>query len=309
MSARYYVSHLTEYDYGRPVAHGRHVLHLTPRSVPWQTTVSHEIDVTPAAAERQCACDAFGNPTQTLVLNHPHSGLAVHARSWVDVSPRPELASEATAGWRAVRDRLTFRAGHPPDGAAQDASRFLFESRHVRVKRELAEWATDCFARDEALLDSVRRLNARIHDDFIFDPDATHIATPVMTVLKNRRGVCQDFAHLMLSALRSIGLAARYMSGYLLTTPPLGSARLVGADASHAWVAVWCPGAGWVEFDPTNGVEAGIGHITLGWGRDFGDVTPLRGVIVGGGEHTPNIEVSVVPEADYPALFGAVKRA
>lgn len=299
---RYFISHLTEYDYGRPVANGRHVLHLSPRSLPWQSVLSHSVLIEPGSSERQKSQDAFGNPIETVVLARQHSTLAVHARSWVELGPRP--TPRPAESWVAVRDGMVFRAGHPPNPAEREAARYLFESRHVRVKRELAEWAAPCFAPGEALLTSVSRLNARIHAEFAFDPEATHISTPVMEVLKTRRGVCQDFAHLMLSALRSLGLPARYMSGYLLTTPPPGSPRLVGADASHAWVAVWSPLSGWVEFDPTNGVMASMGHITLGWGRDFGDVTPLRGVIYGGGEHTPSIEVSVVPEADYPALFG-----
>lgn len=305
--ARYFVSHLTRYDYGRPVALGRHVLHLTPRGLPWQRVISHELDADPAPSERLTGLDAFGNPIETLAIALQHHGLDVHARSWVELSERPEAGESPK--WESVRDRMVFRAGHRPDAGERDAARFLFESRHVRVKRDLAEWAARSFAPGKSLLDGVRALNDRIHAEFAFDPEATHVATPVMEVLRQRRGVCQDFAHLMLSALRSLGLAARYMSGYLLTTPPPGSPRLVGADASHAWIAVWCPNAGWVEFDPTNGVQAGIGHITLGWGRDFGDVTPLRGVIVGGGEHTPSIEVSVVPEADYAALFGATRRA
>ncbi|GAA5180600.1 transglutaminase family protein [Niveibacterium umoris] len=305
--ARYFVSHLTRYDYRRPVANARHVLHLTPRELPWQHVVSHVIDADPIPNERAVGRDNFGNPVETLAITHQHSGLDVHARSWVEIAERPQ--TESSPAWQTVRDALAFRAAHPPLPAELEAARFQFESRHVRVKRELAEWAARAFAPDMPLLDGVQALNDRIHTEFAFDPEATHIATPVMEVLKLRRGVCQDFAHLMLSGLRSLGLAARYMSGYLLTTPPPGKERLIGADASHAWVAVWCPESGWVEFDPTNGVRAGSSHITLGWGRDFSDVTPLRGVIFGGGEHTPEIEVSVVPEADYAALFGAARRA
>jgi transglutaminase-like putative cysteine protease len=174
----------------------------------------------------------------------------------------------------------------------------------VRNKRELAAWTSACFPPGAPLLAGVRALMNRIHDDFAFDPKATTVSTPVMDVFAHRRGVCQDFAHLMLSCLRSIGLAARYVSGYLLTRPPPGRARLVGADASHAWVSVYCPDYGWVDADPTNAVFPSLEHVTLGWGRDYDDVIPLRGVLLGGGDHTLDIAVTVAPIEEYERLFG-----
>jgi transglutaminase-like putative cysteine protease len=162
----------------------------------------------------------------------------------------------------------------------------------------------ECFPEGSPILVGVRALMIRIHREFAFDPKATTVSTPVMEVFERRRGVCQDFAHLMLSCLRSIGLAARYVSGYLLTRPPPGNKRLVGADASHAWVSVYCPGHGWVDVDPTNGIFPSLEHVTLGWGRDYDDVTPLRGVLLGGGDHELDIEVTVAPVADYEDVFG-----
>ncbi|WP_341675021.1 transglutaminase family protein [Niveibacterium sp. SC-1] len=300
---RYFVSHLTEYDYRGPVALARHSLHLTPRALPWQQVESHEIRVSPQGAQRHRDEDAFGNPVEHLTISQAHDRLSVLAESWLSISARPPVSESDSPAWESVREALVFRAGRPPHPAELEASQFLFESRHVRLKRELAHWAAASFDPDQPLLAGVRALSERIHAEFEFDSDATHVATPVREVLETGRGVCQDFAHLMLSGLRSLGLAARYMSGYLLTTPPPGQPRLLGADASHAWVAVWCPVHGWVEYDPTNGICAGEGHITLGWGRDFADVTPLRGVLHGGGGHEPEIEVSVVPEAEYEALM------
>lgn len=303
-TTRYYVSHLTTYRYGGSVALARHMLHLTPRTLPWQMVQAHAIEHDPASAELSAATDNFGNPMHTLTIHTRHRALVVHAHSWIDVDDRPQMPEEDSPPWESVRDQLVFRAGRKPSDSELDAGQFLFESRYVRVKREFAHWAQTCFTPGTPILVGMRRLTELIFETFDFDPESTHIATPVTEVLATKRGVCQDFAHLAISALRSLGLPARYMSGYLLTKPPPGKPRLIGADASHAWLAVWCPDFGWAEYDPTNGIPAGQSHITLGWGRDFGDVTPLRGVIHGGGDHIPEIEVTVVPASEYGKLFG-----
>jgi transglutaminase-like putative cysteine protease len=193
-----------------------------------------------------------------------------------------------------VRDALAY--GSRP--VLLDASRFQFESPYVRVKHEFASYARPSFTPGRPVLDAVQALMRRIYDEFDFDPEATTVATPVLKVLAEKRGVCQDFAHLMLSCLRSQGLAARYVSGYLLTQPPPGQPRMVGADASHAWVSVFCPeldGGRWVDFDPTNNLLPDTQHITLAWGRDFADVSPLRGVILGGDAHELDVAVTVTP--------------
>ena len=199
--------------------------------------------------------------------------------------------------WEAVRARLHSLEAPP----LAEPAEFLFESPHVERLRELADYAVKSFAARRGMLDAAADLARRIHKDFTFDRTATSVSTPLRQVLKERRGVCQDFAHLMIGCLRSIGLAARYVSGYILTAPPPGRPRLVGADASHAWASVYCgERAGWVDIDPTNNCFVGDAHVTLGWGRDFGDVTPMRGVILGGGTQSLAVRVTVKPRRARP---------
>jgi transglutaminase-like putative cysteine protease len=302
--ARYVVVHETRYEYDQPVGISRQVVHLTPRTTSWQTCSRHRLDVTPEPEQLTRSVDAFGNAIGSFYLEADHSSLSVRAESWVELSARGLPPAEQTPAWDRVQARLAYQGGRRLDPADLDATRYLFESTRVRNKRELATWSAACFPSGTPLLVGVRSLMERIHRDLTFDPKATIVSTPVMEVFERRRGVCQDFAHLMLSCLRSLGLAARYVSGYVLTRPPPGKPRLVGADASHAWVSVYCPGHGWIDADPTNGVFPSLEHVTLGWGRDYDDVIPLRGVLLGGGSHTLEIEVTVAPEADHAALFG-----
>jgi transglutaminase-like putative cysteine protease len=302
---KYVVVHETKYGYEHPVGLSRQILHLTPRTLPWQTVTAHEITVTPHPTDGLAALDdAFGNEARAFCIDVDHDELVVRAESSVVVSPRNYPADDASPPWDAVRERLAYRAGKRPLAADLEAARFLFESMRVRNKRELAAWTAPCFPPGAPLLRGVRALMERIHSDFKFDPAATTVSTPVMDVFTNKRGVCQDFAHLMLSCLRSLGLAARYVSGYVLTRPPPGRPRLVGADASHAWVSVYCPEHGWVDADPTNAVFPSLEHVTLGWGRDYDDVIPLRGVLLGGGDHELEVAVTVVPSEEAAALLG-----
>lgn len=296
---RYHVLHQTAYRYEAPVTLSYQSLHLTPRELPWQRIESHAVKVDPAPTRRRDGHDAFGNPIVDVALEGPHEVLEIVAESVVTVGRRPVPEPHATPPWETVRDALAFRAGWRPPAAVIEATQFLFESTHVRVKRELGQWAQASFAPGLPVLAGAMALMKRIHAEFRFDPRATTVSTPVMTVFQDRRGVCQDFSHFMVSCLRSLGLAARYVSGYLLTTPPPGKERLIGADASHAWVALFVPEAGWIELDPTNGLLPGTAHVTLGWGRDFADVTPLRGVILGGGEQELDVAVTVMPEEEY----------
>jgi len=277
---------------------------LTPRSTPWQRAVAHAIDVSPEPSLFAARDDAFGNPTRMLCIETDHDTLSVRARSEVIVDPRSYPEDASSPPWESVRASLVYQAGRRPTPADLDASRYSFESWRVRNKRELAVWTSVCFPPGAPVLVGVRALMLRIHREFAFDPTATTVSTPVMDVFARKRGVCQDFAHFMLSCLRSLGLSARYVSGYLLTRPPPGKPRLVGADASHAWVSVYCPGYGWVDADPTNGVFPSLEHVTLGWGRDYDDVIPLRGVLLGGGEHELAVEVTVVPAEEAEALLG-----
>ena len=222
------------------------------------------------------------------------------------------MSSTIPRPWEAVRDRLAYDSTDP-QAEDLDATRFLFESPHVRIKHELVDYAADCFPPGRPVLVGAKALMAKIFREFTFDPEATTVSTPVLEVLENKRGVCQDFAHLMIACLRALGLAARYVSGYLLTEPPPGQPRLIGADASHAWVSVYVPGStcGWVDFDPTNNLLPDTEHITLSFGRDFSDISPLRGIILGGGGAEPEVAVTVFPidEEELPDELSAAIEA
>ena len=295
-SVRYHVLHETRYDYGSPVSLSQQQLHLSPRILAWQRVEEQCIDIDPAPTWRRDGQDAFGNPVTWVAFHAPHEALVIRSVMTIAVAPHLPGDLEDSLPWELVRDRLAYDATEPrPEDL--DATRFLFESPHVRVKHELAAYAADCFPPGTPVLVGARRLMAKIFDEFEFDPEATTVSTPVLEVLENKRGVCQDFAHLMIACLRALGLAARYVSGYLLTRPPPGKPRLIGADASHAWVSVYAPGNGhdWVDFDPTNNLLPNTEHITLSFGRDFSDISPLRGIILGGGGTEPEVAVTVFP--------------
>lgn len=307
LGARHYaVVHDTIYKYDQPVSLSRQIVHMAPRALAWQKCRSHKLTMDPTPEILSESLDAFGNPITSFFIEEEHAELKVSSEMWVDVEGRAYPADETTPPWEQVRNRLTYKAGRPPHPADLEAMRYLFESTRVRNKRELAAWTQTSFPPGYPILVGVRALMMRIHTELKFDPKATTVSTPVMQVFELKRGVCQDFAHLMLSCLRSIGLAARYVSGYLLTHPPKGKDRLVGADASHAWISVYVPDAGngvWVDADPTNGMFPSVEHVTVGWGRDYDDVIPLRGVLLGGGEHELDIAVTVAPVEDYARLF------
>ena len=300
---RYHVRHDTLYRYDQPVGESRQLLRLTPRELPWQRCVAHRIEVVPEPSLVTAFQDSFGNAVRALHFETDHDELAIRAESWVELTPRAPAPLEASLPWEAVRDALAYHADRRMAPDTLEATAFLFESTDVRLKRDFADYAADDFAAGTPLLLAVDNLMRRIFREFTFDPEATEVSTPVTQVFVQRRGVCQDFAHFMISCLRSLGLAARYVSGYLLTQPPPGKRRLVGADATHAWVSVYCPQLGWIDFDPTNAVLPARDHITIGWGRDFSDISPLRGVILGGGEHEPEIAVTVVPEDEFTELY------
>jgi transglutaminase-like putative cysteine protease len=290
---RYRVEHRTAYRYSEPVTLSHQQLHLTPRQLDYQQNRAHEVIITPAPTYRRERIDAFGNPIAEIAIESAHDTLEIVARSTVEVSGREVPDAEKTVAWATVREALAYRAAWRPDPAALEATQFLFESPYARVKRDLRTYASDCFRPGRPLLEAAQALMSKIHAEFSFDADATTVTTPVMTFFEQKRGVCQDFTHFMISCLRSTGLAARYVSGYLVPRSPAGKQRPVGTEASHAWVALFLPGSGWIELDPTNNVLPSWEHITLGWGRDFSDITPLRGVINGGGEQTLTVKVAV----------------
>lgn len=304
--ARYRIVHETRYVYESRVAVAQQLLHLTPRELPWQRLLAHRIDIDPQPSETTEHLDYFGNAVRHAVLDSPHDALTVRAESEVSVGWRSyrQPGGRIPAGspdWESVRDQLHAAV----DPALVEAAEFLFESPHIRFGTALADYVAPSFPAGRPYLEAVLELNRRIHREFAFDNSATSVSTPLAKVLELRRGVCQDFAHLMTGCLRVLGLPARYVSGYILTTPPPGHVKLVGADASHAWVSVFCPEAGWVDFDPTNDLVVDDEHIVLAWGRDFSDVAPMRGVILGGGEQELEVHVTVTqtgaPAAQRPA--------
>ena len=310
-AVRYHVLHETRYDYGSPVSLSQQQLHLSPRILAWQQVEEQCVDIEPTPSWRRDGLDAFGNPVTWVAFHAPHDNLLIRSEMTIAVEPHLPGDLKNSPPWEAVRDRLAYDATDPQP-ADLDATRFLFESPHVRIKHELADYAADCFPPGKPLLLCVQALMAKIFTEFTFDPEATTVSTPVLDVLENKRGVCQDFAHLMIACLRALGLAARYVSGYLLTRPPPGKPRLIGADASHAWVSVYVPGSeyGWVDFDPTNNLLPDTEHITLSFGRDFSDISPLRGIILGGGGAEPEVAVTVFPieEEDMPKeLLAAIE--
>lgn len=293
-SAFYQILHDTHYRYASSVTLAQQLAHLWPRDCPWQRNHEQQLLVSPLPCQRQDALDVFGNPLTRLVFERPHDELKVSARLKVEVLPRPALNVQDSPAWEAACSALRY-SGQALAPGVLDAARFRFESPYVHLKQVFADFAAECFNPGRPLLAAVDGLMLKIFSEFSFDAAATQVATPLLQVLEERRGVCQDFAHLMLACLRSLGLSARYISGYLLTQPPPGQPRLIGADASHAWISVFCPQHGWVDFDPTNNIRPALEHITLAWGRDFADVSPLRGVILGGGSHDPEVQVTVMP--------------
>jgi transglutaminase-like putative cysteine protease len=283
------VVHTTTYQYGDAVTTSHHEARLSPRDGEGQRTLSHELVVTPEPASRRRRFDYFGNRAVHFSLSEPHRTLEVRATSVIEVRPlrAPDLFD--TPPWESVRSAVSLDRKRD----LLDAYQMTFNSPFVMQSQELREYAAASFTAERPTLDAVRDLVHRIHKDFTYDPRATDVSTPLAEVFRLRRGVCQDFAHLAIGCLRAQGLPARYVSGYLMTRPPPGKAKLVGADASHAWFATFVPEYGWVDFDPTNDLLPSDEHVSIAYGRDFSDVTPIRGVILGGGQHQLNVAVDV----------------
>ena len=295
------VLHDTVYDYRPAVETAQHTAHLQPRDTALQRVRAFELQVSPAPEGLRHGQDAFGNPQAWWSLVQPHTQLRVVARSEVDTAAPLDLQSPQP--WEAVREHFRYRSGQPGD--AQTC--FVFGSHHAPLDEAFAAYARSCFSPGRPLQEAAIALMRQIHSDFTYASQSTDVHTPALDALAARRGVCQDFAHILIACLRSLGLAARYVSGYLLTQPPEGQERLVGADASHAWAAVYLPElasspcGGWLDLDPTND-RCGFGapgedYVVVAWGRDFADVSPLRGVLQGGQSHTLKVGVSVTPVA------------
>jgi len=335
-AVHYAIRHETLYRYRRDVAHAHQQLHLTPRNSERQHCVLHRIDITPQPAVSAEYVDAFGNWVTRVELDRPHNRLHVVAEMDVRLDAQPEIDFEDGEGWEQVRDQLCYNArAREPEWL--EAMRFRGESPYVRIKGVFGDFARDCLLPGASVPSVAAALMTKLWREFTYAPGATEISTPLLEVLAQRSGVCQDYAHLMIACLRSAGLSARYVSGYLRTHGPAATIaddddddddddednddddddaaagdgeagdgdaagdahreglapRLRGADASHAWVAVFAPPFGWLGFDPTNNVLVNQDHVALAWGRDFGDVSPLRGVILGGGSHKLTVRVAV----------------
>lgn len=285
---KFRVVHRTRYDYSQPVVLAHSEARVRPRPTPAQTCGACTIAVDPLPAVRAEHVDAFGNTVLYFAVQDPHQSLTVTATSEVEV--RALTAPSASPDWDAAVRLLHESAA----AETRLARQFILDSPNAAASPALRAYAAPSLPPGRPLLDAVAELSRRIHHDFVFDPESTTVATPLAEVLAQRHGVCQDFAHLAIACLRAHGLAARYVSGYLETEPPPGQERLQGADVSHAWFAVYVPDAGWVDFDPTNDLLPTDRHVTTAWGRDYSDVTPLKGVIFGGGPHTLEVSVDMV---------------
>jgi transglutaminase-like putative cysteine protease len=290
-SIRYRIRHETAYEYRNDVVHSHQLLHLVPRPTAYQQCLEHVINVTPAFYRKRNEIDTFGNLVTRVEFDHPHRKLEVATDMEVEVHPRPAVNAADSLPWERTTAELAYR-GSDPARDNLEAGKFRHESPYVRIKTVFNDYAADCFTRERPILACAQALMSKLHADFRYAPGETTIATPLTEVLKSRRGVCQDFSHLMIACLRARGLAARYVSGYIRQVPASPDA-LVGWGASHAWVAVFTPPFGWMELDPTNDMFVGTDHVSVAWGRDFGDVSPLRGIILGGGSHRLSVGVKV----------------
>jgi transglutaminase-like putative cysteine protease len=279
----YEVTHTTRFSYDAPVSRCLNEVHLTPRQLPLQGVRQTAIQVDPAPAFLRHRKDYFGNEVSTFAVIDVHYSLTATAKSLVEVS-RAESEMDSSISWVDSRDAIAAIE----DDSTLEASEFLYPSPYVPALADLAAFARTTFMPGRPLLEAASELSHRIHEEFKYDPKATSINTPLVDVLRKRRGVCQDYAHVMIGALRSVRLAARYVSGYVRSGP-----KVQGAQASHAWISVFVPGTGWIAFDPTNDVMPTDGHVTLAWGRDYGDVTPVKGVTLGGGGQAVAVEVYV----------------
>jgi transglutaminase-like putative cysteine protease len=287
---KYKVRHLTSYHYGEPVMVSHHAAHLRPRNAPGQTCRLASLKITPQPAVlNDQQTDYFGNVVTYFTIQEPHRVLQVESNFVVEMEATLPPPRGGGPAWDDVAAQLA-AGGDPHMVEAMD---FLFDSQRVPLLAEAKGYAAPSFTRGRPLAEAVIELTSRIHKDFEYDPSATSVSTPLEQVFVERKGVCQDFAHLQIACLRSMGLAARYVSGYIRTEAPPGKEKLVGADASHAWLAVFVPGWGWLELDPTNDTPAGTHHVVVAWGRDYDDVSPIKGVVLGGGEHQVGVQVDV----------------
>lgn len=297
---KYQLQHTTRYDYSASATLSHNEARLLPRNLPWQVCQNTRLDIQPSPLRMHERRDFFGNRVVYFAIEALHSSLEVTVTSQVTTTPPPVFQADSGPTWEEAQALLAPGSHHtkqPLEAATLEARMFTLDSPFAQRHPQLAEFARQSFTKDQPLINALTAFNQHIFQEFTYQPQFTTLATPVLEVLEKRKGVCQDFAHLMIAALRSLGLAARYVSGYLETQPPPGQEKLQGADASHAWVSVFIPGQGWMNLDPTNGILPNERYITLGWGRDYADITPLKGVM-NGGEHQLQVAVDVLPLAE-----------
>ncbi|BCW87330.1 hypothetical protein sos41_04590 [Alphaproteobacteria bacterium SO-S41] len=287
----YRVRHITTYEYSKRVLSSQHVLRLRPRLTDNQVCSSSEVAMSPAPQRRTARDDYFGNRMEMVTLEEPHEEMTIDAQSVVRVTKRRPRDLENTMAWEGIGDALS---GARAD-AEIEAAQFLFDTKLTRAEQDLIAYAKADFTPGRPVALAARDLMNHIRRDIKYKPGVTDVSTPVDRVLEIKGGVCQDQSHVMLAVLRAHGIAARYVSGYLMTRPPPGRPKLQGADQSHAWVSVWCPPLGWIDYDPTNGILPDDEHITLAYGRDYSDISPISGVMLGGGEHEVDVSVDVAP--------------
>lgn len=287
----YDVRHETRFHYAAPVSISHQLLKLRPRRSNRQNVHAVRVDVTPHPSVQRSWVDYFGNEVEFLTVQEPHRDLVIVSHAQVEVLPGMNIMLDFSPAWEVVAQSLQT----PTHAEALGAAQYCFASPYVGVHGALRDYALETFTAGRPLLEAVMALTTRIYEEFTYEGGVTDVYTPVLDVLKLGKGVCQDFAHLQIACLRALGLPARYVSGYLVTRPPAGQEKLQGADESHAWLSVWCPELGWVDFDPTNNLIPNLEHVTVAWGRDYGDVSPVSGFIFGGGAHEVAVAVDVVP--------------
>ena len=296
---RYRIVHKTEYFYGITVSQCHNLAHLRPRNLPAQQCLGHRLEIDPLPMDLAEHEDFFGNHVSYFSIQQPHQTLTVTATSEIQLdSGNNQLVLDKDIPWDEVRDKLA----EPFTDITRENRQFVLDSPLATTSPELADYAAASFPPGRPLLEAVQDLMERVHHEFTYDPEFSTVTTPLAEVLTSRRGVCQDFAHLSVACLRSLGLAARYVSGYLETLPPPGQSKQPGADESHAWFSVYLPDAGWHDFDPTNNRVPLDQHITTAWGRDYADVTPVKGVIFGGNpDHRPQVSVDMERLLESPS--------
>jgi len=295
----YKLRHVTTYHYSKAVTFAHCALRLTPREGRDQTVLDSALTITPRPSRLEERIGAFGEKVVTAVIDTPHKELRIEARSTVAVHRAPLLPGFTGAAWETVREEASASASLDVTSPAN----FLYPTAMTRLNPAITAYVAECFTPGRSVVEAAHALSCRIKAQFAYDPDATLVSTPAIEAFEARHGVCQDFAHIMISGLRGLGLPAAYVSGYLRTIPPPGQRRLEGADATHAWVDLWCGKAlGWVGFDPTNALIVAGDHIVLAVGRDYADAAPMGGVVLGPGEQTIDVAVDVVPDGETRTL-------